>query len=102
LPFRLPSLFLGTPVCDTDEVVGVTFDPSARYRSVFKAENHLGRAFGQPPRMDLGHSAGSDLLNRPRAGPAHTPAARAPKRKNFSSQLTGQAELAGASQPASL
>lgn len=33
------------------------------------------------PRMDLGHSAGSDLLNRPRAGTTHTPAARAPKRK---------------------
>lgn len=47
-------------------------------------------------RTDLGHSAGSDLLNRPRADTAHTPAARAPKRKKkiFSSQLTGRAESA--------
>lgn len=35
-------------------------------------------------RMDLGHSVGSDLLNWPRAGTAHTPAAHAPKsKKNF-------------------
>lgn len=54
--------------------------------------------------MDLGHSAGSDLLNRPRAGTAHTPAARAPKsekkKKNFQSANRDQAESADASRPA--
>jgi len=88
IPRRDLSLFLSfSGTCDTGEVASghVRFE---RYRSASRAENHLGRAIRSAPRMDLGHSAGSDPLNRPRVGTAHTPALRAPKRKTFSSQPT--------------